>query len=94
MYRSKLLLFDRLVGAREAASRDRHHQGNWPGWIGLRPCKLRDSLDRGSARCRMQKATAGKFHGIPQTCSRIFATRNGQLRNQTILAAKFTRKVA
>ena len=35
MYRSKLLLFDRLVGAREAASRDRHHQGNWPRWIGF-----------------------------------------------------------
>src|SRR5262249_57429231 len=33
-----------------------------PGWIGLRPCDARDSRERGSACCEMEKISAGKVH--------------------------------
>src|SRR5262249_50771972 len=35
---------------------------NWPDRIGLRPSKARQDRERGSARCQMQKLSAGKFH--------------------------------
>src|SRR5262249_42474879 len=33
-----------------------------PGWIGLRPCDARDSRERGSACCEMEKISAGEVH--------------------------------
>jgi hypothetical protein len=35
-----------------------------PRRIGLRPSNARDGRQRGSARCQMQKISAGKFHGV------------------------------
>jgi len=34
-----------------------------PCWIGLRPCDARGGRQRGSARGKIQKFSAGKFHG-------------------------------
>jgi hypothetical protein len=36
-----------------------------PRWIGLRPRDARHGRQRGSARCQMQKISAGKFHFEP-----------------------------
>src|SRR6516162_7885705 len=41
------------------------NQTHRPRWIGLRPGEARDGRQRGSARCKMQKISAGKFHFEP-----------------------------
>src|SRR5262249_27561500 len=50
---------------REPATRQRHDNRNWPGRIGLRPSNTRRGRERGSARCEMEKISAGKFHFDP-----------------------------
>src|SRR6516165_5561841 len=35
-----------------------------PRWIALRPSKARHGRQRGSARCEMEKISAGKFHHV------------------------------
>jgi hypothetical protein len=45
--------------ARRKANNDAHRTR----WIGFRPRDARHCRERGSARCQMQKSTAGKFHG-------------------------------
>jgi hypothetical protein len=44
-----------------AAGRERHHEGDRPRRIGLRPRDMRHCQQRGSTRCQMQKLSAGKF---------------------------------
>src|SRR5215510_4489117 len=48
-----------------AASRKAGDQAHWPRWIGLRHRNTRHRRQRGSARCEMEKISAGKFHFKP-----------------------------
>jgi hypothetical protein len=47
-----------------AAGRKADDKTHRPRRIGLRSCHPQDCRQRGSARCQMQKSTAGKFHGV------------------------------
>src|SRR5262249_52738121 len=47
-----------------AAGGRRDDDPDWPRRIGFRPCDPRHR-ERGSARCEMQKISAGKFHCSP-----------------------------
>src|SRR5262249_40513090 len=50
---------DHILRAAGGKTDDQAHR---PRRIGLRPCNSRDSRERGSARCQMEKISAGKFH--------------------------------
>src|SRR5262249_20888238 len=71
-----------VVRAAGSKSDDDAHR---PRRIGLRPCDARNSRQRDSARCQMQKISAGKFHGLP-LCNVGDAT----LYSALILAARIT----
>ena len=48
-----------------AAAGGKRDEAHRPRRIGLRPCDPRYRRQRGSARCQMQKFSAGKFHIDP-----------------------------
>src|SRR6516164_2944261 len=52
-------------GVERATRRKWNHEPDWPRRIGLRPRYARYSRERGSARGKMQKISAGKFHSLP-----------------------------
>src|SRR5262245_4606183 len=52
-------------GVERATRRKWNHEPDRPRWIGLRPRDARHRRERGSARCQMQKISAGKFHSEP-----------------------------
>ena len=62
-----------------AAGRKADDDAHRPRRIGLRPRDARHGRQRGSARCQMQKLSAGKFHGDPPI--------SGQLYKNTLLSA-------
>jgi hypothetical protein len=82
------------------ARRKRRDQAHRPRRIGLRACDARSSRERGSARCQMQKTSAGKFHGVPSTIyvqrgrvvridyARLTEARKGQCRLLADIVAK------
>src|SRR5262245_66386143 len=47
-----------------SAGRKRHDHRDRPRWVGLRPCDVRDSRKRGSARGQMQKLSAWQVHAV------------------------------
>jgi hypothetical protein len=49
---------------RSAAGWESDQESHWSCRIGLRPCDRGRRRERGSARCQMQKLSAGKFHSI------------------------------
>src|SRR5262249_59298273 len=48
-----------------AGRRDWHDQAHGARGIGLRPCNTRQGGQRGSARCEMEKISAGEVHNVP-----------------------------
>src|SRR5262252_11074004 len=59
-----------------AGGGERHDHPNRARRIGLRPCDSRHSRQRGSARCQMEKISAGKFHFEPSSLHIIRSPRS------------------
>src|SRR5262249_55716214 len=70
---------------RTASGREANNDAHRPRRIGLCPSEARDGRQRGSARCEMEKISAGEIHCLP-LCNASDAT----LYSALILAARIT----
>src|SRR5262249_51660572 len=77
----KPLTYQARRDVRTASGREANNDAHRPRWIGLRPSNMRHGRERGSARCEMQKLSAGKFHFEPPSPSHHSITSSARSSN-------------